>query len=226
MRTIRLRRVGMLLASTLGLLTTMVPSAHATETTVFYLQGTLVLSSGMSYPCISPGPTINLGKCSMPTLFACGGGNMICMTGGNTRSFSVASSVCVGAGASTTPFPPGGEVNTCALAATGVITGSCGPGAGTSSGALGFSGAGLTETTTLVSPSGIQTFSRSLPGGFSWVEVASTWVVTGTVAGGILSGIININQVPTINGTTIGNSCLNKTATQYELGGVLSVTVP
>src|SRR5688500_8014411 len=103
MRTLRLHQVAGLLASALGLLGTVVPSAHATEANVVVFQGSAQGDTGFGYPC-GGSLTLDIAKCPHignggPLVVNGVNGtcpvHTVCGLGGNTVGFTFASNVCV-----------------------------------------------------------------------------------------------------------------------------------
>lgn len=219
---VKLARLGVLMASVLGLLgVTLAPAQAIQVGTVAFIGDAIITGGGrLGYPC-----TIDIDDIDIPgdvpgcLLTAVNGTSVtfkpgklgmsevnLTQSNGNTGNFGFGSTTCVGL--KLTVDKPGKSTGAagplCSIGATGVVTGYCGLSSGTG---VGFF--------TL----GIKTLSFT----FKFWDVGGTLIVSGTYAGagaGDIKGVFEVIPDLPILSTT---SCTNKWAIHFTIVGLATL---
>lgn len=196
------------------------PAASATAAGDVVFQGAAVLTNGLSYPCFPPAVPPSSPFASCPGTGASATYTVLAVPvtyaiGGNVRGFTLATRTCVGA--ATVVGNPGGSpvvAGTCWMVAGGTLVGHCGLSHGRGTALLVFEG-----TTTGTVTVGTQ---------FQWADVGGVLVVTSGPSSALttsLVGVIHAIAVPQVTpapAPSISNSCVDRSATRFDLAGSLT----
>lgn len=203
---IALARAAVLLTTVLAFVGVGAPGANATSFgSVAYVGDAFIGGGGLGYPCTPIGTT---GDC-VPTVSVTTKPKEpdvpvtpnVTVSSGNSRTFGVATVVCVGPKLTVNKPPKANGVNPgpCAIGATGAVTGYCGLSSGAGTGVVTFAGQPITFT-----------FKFFTVGGTLFFYGRATEGHTGP-----MSGVAEAIPDP------LTGSCTNKTATHFILVGTM-----
>jgi hypothetical protein len=211
MNIYRSARFGGLLAGVTAMLSVAVPPASAHSSATVDFEGTATLTGGLGVPLVHGTPVVTLnpgaGKKTSP----------FTVSGGNTRSATFASSVCVGTGenAPDKQKPPI-QGPDCTIQATFVVSGFCGlsSGSGTGTFTLGYQLRWFN-------------FTWTDPGDQVWVILGNWWKTGPTKPPpGQIEGDLVALVLARPDPTPSTGSCITKTLTNFIIAGTATLVHP